>query len=91
MAATTVGIKLDGETRQRLKQLGEARQRSTHWLMKEAIGRYLDTEEKYELEKAEDLARWQRYVDTGAAVPHEDAVRRLEALARRAAQKARRR
>ena len=33
MAATTAGVKLDGETRARLKKLGDARQRSTHWLM----------------------------------------------------------
>ena len=90
MATTTVGVKLDGETRERLKQLGDTRQRSTHWLMKEAIGRYLETEERYEREKAEDLARWQRYVETGAAVPHADAVTRLNALAEEAARKARR-
>ena len=81
MAATTVGVKLDGETRTRLKKLGDARQRSTHWLMKEAIARYLETEERYELEKAEDIARWRRYVETGVATPHEEATVRLQALA----------
>jgi len=80
MAATTVGVKLDGETRARLKRLGDTRQRSTHWLMKEAIARYLETEERYELEKAEDLARWRRYVETGIAIPHEEATVRLTAL-----------
>lgn len=88
MAATTVGVKLDGETRARLKKLGDARQRSTHWLMKEAITRYLETEERYELERAEDLARWRRYVETGVAVPHEEAAVRLKALASAAAGKA---
>ena len=89
MAATTVGVKLDGETRARLKKLGDTRRRSSHWLMKEAIARYLDTEERYEREKAEDLARWQRFVDTGAAIPHEEAAVRLDALAEEAARKAR--
>jgi predicted transcriptional regulator len=88
MAATTVGIKLNGETRERLRKLGEARERSTHWLMKEAIARYLETEERYEREKAEDLARWQRYVDTGAAISHEEVTGRLDALAEEAARKA---
>ena len=55
MAATTVGVKLDGETRARLKKLGDARQRSTHWLMKEAIARYLEAEERYELERSRIL------------------------------------
>ena len=90
MAGTTVGVKLDGETRERLQKLGSVRQRSAHWLMKEAIERFLDTEERYEREKAEDLARWERYVETGAAVPHEEATARLSALAEEAAQKARR-
>jgi predicted transcriptional regulator len=89
MAATTVGVKLDPETRERLRKLGEARQRSTHWLMKDAIARYLESEERYESEKAEDLARWQRYVETGTAVSHEEATTRLGALAEGAARKAR--
>ena len=88
MAATTVGVKLDGETRARLKKLGDARQRSTHWLMKEAIARYLEAEERYELERVEDLARWRRYVETGVAVPHEEATIRLMGLANAADGKA---
>lgn len=89
MAATTVGVKLNEETRERLKRLGEVRQRSSHWLMKEAVARYLDTEERFEREKAEDLARWQRFVETGAAIPQEEAAARLGALADKAARKAR--
>ena len=42
---------------------------STHWLMKEAIARYLKADERHELERAEDLARWRRYVETGVAAP----------------------
>jgi len=38
----TVGVKLDDEIRDRLKSLGEARQRTTHWLMREAIREYLE-------------------------------------------------
>ena len=90
MASTTVGVKLDGETRERLKELGRVKQRSAHWLMKEAIARFLDTEEQYEREKAEDRARWERYVETGAAVSHEEATERLSVLAEEAARKARR-
>jgi predicted transcriptional regulator len=89
MSTTTMGLKLDDETRARLKKLGELKQRSSHWLMKEAIHRYLDAEERYEREKAEDLARWQRYLDTGTAVPHETVKSRLDELAKQAALKAR--
>lgn len=83
---TTVGVKLDEETRDRLRKLGEAKQRSAHWLMKEAIARYLDAEERYEQEKAEDEARWQRYLDTGEH--HEDLGAWLDELADQAARKA---
>lgn len=62
---TTMGIKLDDETRRRLEQLGRARDRSPHWLMKRAIAEYLDREETYESEKREDLSRWEAYQATG--------------------------
>jgi predicted transcriptional regulator len=68
---TTQGIKLDEETRDRLKTLGEKRDRSPHWLMRAAIESYLDHEEKYENEKAEDLQRWERYQLTGRAIDGE--------------------
>lgn len=65
---TTTGIKLDAQTLERLKNLAEAKDRSVHWLMKEAIGRYLVDEERFEREKAEDEARYQRFLDTGSHV-----------------------
>lgn len=88
MPTTNVGVKLDEETRARLKRLGAIRQRSTHWLMKDAIDRYLETEELYEREKAEDLERWQRYADTGNAISHEAMKKHLERLRDRAAREA---
>lgn len=87
MSTTTIGVKLDEETRERLKKLGEHKQRSTHWLMKEAIYRYLEAEERYEREKSEDMARWERFLDTGNAILHDDAKRHFDAFAERAAQK----
>ncbi len=81
MAKTTVGVKLDDDTRARLKKLGDSRQRSTHWMVKEAVARYLEVEERYEREKAEDMARWARYVETGDAIPHEDVTAWLDELA----------
>jgi predicted transcriptional regulator len=77
----TQGIKLDAETRERLKTLGEGRQRSPHWLMKDATERYLDQEEAFEREKREDIERWRAYQLTGSVVPHEDAAAWLRKLA----------
>ena len=41
-----MAVKLEANLRDRLKALGVAKQRSTHWLMKEAIGRYVEIEEE---------------------------------------------
>ncbi len=81
MAKTTVGVKLDDDTRARLRKLGDAKQRSTHWMVREAVARYLAVEERYEQEKAEDMARWERYVETGHSVPHETVTAWLDELA----------
>lgn len=78
---TTTGIKLDAQTLERLKNLAEAKDRSVHWLMKEAIGRYLVDEERFEREKAEDEARYQRFLDTGSHVTAEEMDAWLDHLA----------
>ncbi len=83
---STVGVKLDDETRERLKRLGEAKDRSAHWLMKEAIERYLEDEEHYEREKAEDRERWRRYVETGRVVTDAEMQGVFEELITRARQ-----
>lgn len=86
---TTTGIKLDDQTRQRLKALAELKKRSPHWLMKTAVMEYLEREETYEREKQEDMERWERYQATGECVSHEDMTVWLDELAEAAARKAR--
>ena len=61
--------------------MGNFKQRSTHWMVKEAVARHLEVEERRERKKAEDLARWERYVETGRAVPHEIVTAWLDELA----------
>ena len=80
MAARTMGVKLDEETRARLEQLGKLRQRSAHWLMKKAIERYLDCEEAFEREKQQDMARWEEYQLTGEHLSHEEMTAWLDDL-----------
>ena len=80
--ATTQGIKLDDETQRRLKALGEKRHRSAHWLMRAAIEDYLEREERYEREKAEDMRRWEQYRLTGEAVDNDAVETWLEDLAK---------
>ncbi len=71
MASSTVGVKLDEETKQRLKTLGENRQRTPHWLMKSAIAEYLEREEKIESQKQEDMERWREYKLTGESLSNQ--------------------
>ena len=77
---STIGIKLDNETRSRLKALSKQKDRSGHWLMKRAIHEYLDREEKYEQEKQEDKERWELYLDTNDYIDHETMKRKLSDL-----------
>jgi len=79
--STTQAIKLDDETNSRLKALAQLRDRSAHWLMREALQRYLAEEERYEREKTEDLAEYEDYVLTGKAVDNETVTSWLNGLA----------
>jgi predicted transcriptional regulator len=78
--ATTQGIKLDDDTRTRLRALAEMKKRSPHWLMRTAIEDYLQREEQYEKEKAEDMARWENYLLTGEAIDNKAAKKWLRDL-----------
>lgn len=79
--SVTQAIKLDDETNNRLKVLAQQRNRSAHWLMRDALQRYLAEEERYEREKAEDLAEYEDYLLTGKAVDNETVASWLSELA----------
>ncbi len=57
MSTTTLGVKLDEATRDRLNKLGERKPHLALWFIKEVIDRYLATEGRDEREKAKDRAR----------------------------------
>ena len=78
---TTQAIKLDDETSERLKSLAQQRNRSAHWLVRQALERYLSEEERYEREKAEDLAAYEEYLETGNAIDNDEVVAWLSKLA----------
>lgn len=60
-----LSIKLDDSMRNRIQALAADRQRTPHWIMKEAIRQYVETEEaKASLEK-EALQSWQHFQETG--------------------------
>jgi predicted transcriptional regulator len=70
---TSRAIKLDDAIYDRLKALGETRQRSPHWLMKEAIRQFLDREEAAEEIRADTLQRLAQLDGNGKTISH-DAV-----------------
>jgi predicted transcriptional regulator len=68
IAVRPVAIKLDAETKARLKRLADARQRTSHWLMREAISQYVEREERREAFRQDGLRAWQEYQSTGLHV-----------------------
>ena len=58
-------IKIDQVTKDRVKRLADARDRTPHWLMKEAINQYLEREEQREALKQDTLNAWVEYQETG--------------------------
>ena len=69
------GNKLDSRTRARLKALSRIRQRSQHWLMKEAIERYLDREESAADQTRDPLEGLDELTIAGNSAAHGATVR----------------
>ena len=76
MTSTTarpVAIKIDPDIKERVKRLADARQRSPHWLMREAISQYVEREEKREAFRQDGISAWNEYQVTGLHVTVEEA------------------
>lgn len=80
-AMKPVAVKLPDEARERIARLAAARDRSPHWLMKEAILEYLDREERREAFRDACHQAWEHYDTTGLHATHEEANAWLEQLA----------
>jgi predicted transcriptional regulator len=72
-AVRPVAIKIDEDIKARVKRLAEARHRTAHWLMREAITQYVDREEKRESFRQDTLKAWEEYRTTGRHVSAEEA------------------
>ena len=60
-----VAVKIDADVKSRLQRLADAKQRTSHWLMREAISQYVDREERREAFRVETLEAWESYRETG--------------------------
>ena len=67
-SARPVAIKIDDDTKARLKRLADARQQSPHCLMHEAITQYVDREEKREAFPQDTVHAWEAFRATGRHV-----------------------
>ena len=63
--ATATSVKLDAELKGRVQHLAQARRRSAHWIMREAIAQYVEREERREALRRDTLAAWDEYQTTG--------------------------
>ena len=71
--AKPMSIKLDNDTQTRIKLLAAARDRSPHWMMREAITQYVEREERKEAFRRDTLDAWQEFQETGLHVSLEEA------------------
>lgn len=68
-----VAVKLDQDIRERIKRLADARHRTMHWMMREAIQQYVEREEKREAFRRDGIRAWNEYQATGLHVTLEEA------------------
>ena len=76
MTDTTVTIRVSGELKQRLENLGTATRRSKSFLANEATARYVETEEQY----IEGTMRALEQMRFGEGIPHETMMREIDTL-----------
>ena len=65
MTTTAVAVKIDQKIKKRYKELARIKDRSTHWMMREAIKQYVNREEKRESFHQDAIDSWNEYQETG--------------------------
>ncbi len=68
LSAKPISVKLEPEMKKRIEDLAESRQRSTHWMMREAISQFVEREEKKEAFRKDTLNAWKEFQATGLHV-----------------------
>lgn len=76
--ASATSIKLDDDMKGRVRHLAEARKRTSHWIMREAIAQYVEREEKREALRQETLKAWEEFRETGLHANAEEVDQWLE-------------
>lgn len=76
--ASATSIKLDDDMKRRVQHLAKARQRTSHWIMREAIAQYVKREEKRETLRLDTLRAWDEFQATGLHATAQEVDRWLE-------------
>lgn len=71
--SSTTSLKLDSKMKERVRRLAQARRRSPHWIMREAVEQYVEREEKREQFRQDALTAWAHYQATGLYVTEAEA------------------
>lgn len=71
-------LKIDDEMKGRIQALAQQRDRSAHWIMREAIREYVDREETRESFRQEALDAWTAYQETGRHLTGAETIAWLE-------------
>ncbi len=77
MPTTAVAIKIDQKTKERYKNLAQIKDRSAHWMMREAIKQYVDREEKRESFRQDAVNSWNEYQETGLHATVDEVIKWL--------------
>ena len=78
MPNATTSLKLEDELKTRVRQLAEARRRSPHWIMCEAIAEYVDREEKRQSFHDEAMVSWKACQETGRHLTGDEVLEWLD-------------
>lgn len=62
---TSTSLKLDEALKERVHHLADARRRTAHWIMREAITQYVEREERREALNQDTLKAWEEFQATG--------------------------
>jgi predicted transcriptional regulator len=71
-------IQMDAAIQDRVDRLADSRQRTTQWMILEAIREYVDREEKREAFQQDAKKAWQEYQETGLHVTGDEVIDWLE-------------
>ena len=78
MTAVSTSIKLDPNMKDRVQRVADSMRRTSHWVMKEAVEKYVSDAERREAWERESLEALREFDETGLHVTGEEVMAWLE-------------